>query len=422
MEHVVGQHQVHQCIHIRTHAEVLAVVPRELHLQPVVAVHHAGHAVEAEPVELELLHPVPQVGQQEAQHLPAAVVEAAAVPHPVVPLGPVVEVLAVGAVELVDAVQAVGGGVRVHDVHHHRDAVAVRCVDEVLELIRRAAPRGHGEEVGDVVPERRVVRVLLHRHELHGVVAQRGDARQHVVRKLHVAVDLGLHAGHADVRLVDAQLVRGVRPLVLELVDLLRRRVVVDAVEGDLPGGLHRELDPSRDAVNCLLALDLQVDLHAASVRDGGGPVRVVRQEHLKDAEVVLLHPRAARVRLPVVEVAEQRGGLGVGCPLAVGDALVVAGEAHGLVAAAELLHAALVLVDGVAQCAVLAPAEPQVPLVRVQRLVVHEDAPAVRGDRRVHKLRLGEAVLGLVDGADLGTVDGRGVGARRRHRHECAP
>ncbi len=45
--------------------------------------------------------------------------------------------------------------------------------------------------------------MLLHRHQLHGVVAGFLDARQDVVRKLAVAVDPRLLTGHADVGLVN---------------------------------------------------------------------------------------------------------------------------------------------------------------------------------------------------------------------------
>jgi hypothetical protein len=48
-------------------------------LQPVVVVHHRRHAVEAVPVELVLLHPPARVGDEEAEGLPVAVVEASAV-------------------------------------------------------------------------------------------------------------------------------------------------------------------------------------------------------------------------------------------------------------------------------------------------------------------------------------------------------
>ena len=50
-----------------------------------------------------------------------------------------------------------------------------------LELLRAAGAGGDGKGRGDVGAEGREVGVLLHRHELHRVVAQRRDARQHVV-------------------------------------------------------------------------------------------------------------------------------------------------------------------------------------------------------------------------------------------------
>ena len=73
-----------------------------------------------------------------------------------------------------------------------------------LELLRVTGAGGDGEGRGDVVAKGREVGVLLHRHELDRVVAQRRDARQHVVcaRGLQVgglcsasAAELGLDRG-----------------------------------------------------------------------------------------------------------------------------------------------------------------------------------------------------------------------------------
>ncbi len=154
VHHVVGQHEVGQVLHVGLGPEVLPVVAREDHLQAVVQVHHAGDPVEAEAVELVLLQVEAQVGQQEAEHLPVAVVEEPGVPHPVVPAGARVEVVAVAAVKHVDAVVAVGGGVAVDAVHQDVEAQLVGPVDEGLELLGGAAPRADGKEVGHVVPKR----------------------------------------------------------------------------------------------------------------------------------------------------------------------------------------------------------------------------------------------------------------------------
>eukprot|EP00976_Prorocentrum_cordatum_P005765 115116-Prorocentrum_minimum.AAC.2 len=147
--HVVGEHEVGHALHVGVHAEVLAVAAGELVLEAVVCVHHGGHAVETEAVELVLLHPPTQVGQQEAHGLVLAVVEAAAVPHPVIALRTRVEEMTVGAIEHVDPVDGVAGGVAVHDVHEHNQVVRVSCVDEIFELVGRPAAARHREEVAE---------------------------------------------------------------------------------------------------------------------------------------------------------------------------------------------------------------------------------------------------------------------------------
>ena len=154
-----------------------------------------------------------------------------------------------------------------------------------------------------------------------------------------------------------------------ELVHVLSRRVVIHAVEGDLAGRLHSELDPRGDLVDpgpvsrlrtrgmrvsgvehCCArrmrrrsstSVHLQVDLDTRAVRDSGAAVRFVGQEQLEDAELVLLHP--VLVRVPSVEVADKRGGARSGRPLTVRDAVLVAREAHALVAYARAASARVV-------------------------------------------------------------------------------
>mmetsp|Transcript_11978 Transcript_11978/g.25167 ORF Transcript_11978/g.25167 Transcript_11978/m.25167 type:complete len:437 (+) Transcript_11978:306-1616(+) len=170
VQHVVGEHEVRHALHVGVHSEVLPVVARELVLQTVVGVHHGGDAVEAEAVELVLLHPPTQIGQKEAHGLILAIVEAAAVPHPVITLRTRVEKVAIGAIEHVDPVGGVAGGMAVHNVHEHDQAIRVSRVDEILELIGRPAAARDREEIRHVVPERTVERVLLDRHQLNRVV------------------------------------------------------------------------------------------------------------------------------------------------------------------------------------------------------------------------------------------------------------
>lgn len=103
----------------------------------------------------------------------------------------VVEEAGLSAVELVEAVEDILGGVRVHHVEEHDETVAVRRVDQLLQLLRvsvaaananaidQTAGRrrrssfhspGRRVKVGHLVAETGVVDVLHDGHELYGVV------------------------------------------------------------------------------------------------------------------------------------------------------------------------------------------------------------------------------------------------------------
>ena len=79
------------------------------------------------------------------------IVEEAAAPLLVLPSGWRVEEARVGAVEAVQAVLRVLGGVAVDDVQQHHDAHGVGHVDQLLQLIRGAVPTaGRHAQLGSV--------------------------------------------------------------------------------------------------------------------------------------------------------------------------------------------------------------------------------------------------------------------------------
>ena len=101
-------------------------------------------------------------------------------------------------------VQAVAGvvrGVAVHEIHDHDHPHPVGSVNEVLEVLWTTRPRAHRKGVRDVVAEGGVVRVLLDRHQLNGVVVAGLDPGQDLVREFPVGRDLGLLATHSHVAL-----------------------------------------------------------------------------------------------------------------------------------------------------------------------------------------------------------------------------
>lgn len=148
------QHEVDHCLEVDTVSKVLMVPSREASTDTMVLVHHARHAVEAEAVELVLLDPEAQIAEQEAEDLVVAVVEEAAVPELVPAAAALVEVLVVGAVELVDAIEDVLARVRVHDVEQDGDTHAMRGINQLLQLLWCAVARAGGEEARNLVAER----------------------------------------------------------------------------------------------------------------------------------------------------------------------------------------------------------------------------------------------------------------------------
>mmetsp|Transcript_34629 Transcript_34629/g.98120 ORF Transcript_34629/g.98120 Transcript_34629/m.98120 type:complete len:285 (-) Transcript_34629:493-1347(-) len=210
-------------------------------------------------------------------------------------------------------------------------------VNKGLEILRSARPAANCKGVGDVVAKGRVVCVLLHCHELDGVVAKFLHSGQHVVFELKVGGHLGLCGSHANMRLIDPQGLRALRPLVLPLMGL--GGVPVDSVVfGTHDPGLHGgPADPCREAIHPPAARVLKPDLHARAMGDGGAPVRTIRQGDTPHPKLVLLHPGAG----PVVEIADELSSACCRGPLAVDGAAILSGEAKGVVPLGESFKAA---------------------------------------------------------------------------------
>ena len=329
------QLQVGDSIHIHLRVKVAPQIRERL--VTVVQVKHTGNAIKAEAVETELLQPPSKVTEQELQHLVLAVVKQTAIPVRVatVPLTGV-EVLTVRAVKVIQPLRYIFNSVRVHHIQQHGEAHPVRRVDEVFEILRRTEAVAGGKERGNMVTEGAVVRVLLHSHDLHGVVTQRGYTRQHIVRKLPVAVNARLLTGHADVALVDERNLHrgGIPPRIPPLIGVLRfpdnTAVVV---------GLRILLcvaDPSRDTIPMLVIRAEHMHLHPLTVPQG-----IRRQCHLPHP-VPVPHHRGCRA-VPTVEIADEMQLTRRRSPLPVDPlAALVAVETHPLVPPGTLLRRAV--------------------------------------------------------------------------------
>ena len=147
-----------------------------------VEVQHAGHAVHADAIHVEVLEPVQHVGDQEGADLAAGEVELVRTP--------------VGVNLVLKQHVAVKGGKTVgvgtkaagHPVHDHADARLVARIDKVHELLRVTVARRGGIVAGRLVAPGAVEGMLHERHDLDMRVAHVA----HVVHELHRQVVVGV--------------------------------------------------------------------------------------------------------------------------------------------------------------------------------------------------------------------------------------
>ena len=329
LHQLVGQRQVGQSGTIHLPAEE-KIGPHALGVA-VVGIDHRGHPVEAEPVEMELLQPVADVGEQKTANLRLGVVEQHRIPIGVTPrlAGRRIEV--VGTVQLVEPLVQILHIVGVNQIHNDGQPHRVGPAHQRLQLLRRTEPGRRCKKTGNVVPETAVIGMLGQRHQLDGIVACGPDARQHLFGKLRIGADPFRFQRHTDVALVDVERAQGgdVETVGSPVEGVGRMpelgREVLRAVVLNHPAGIGRNtLVPTVGAVHQHLV--------ERAVTQPLAPVAVVQKNAPHPAAV--LHQRQ-RAPLPAVEIPEEIDLIRFGQPLAKPPTLrpVVALEAEITVA-----------------------------------------------------------------------------------------
>ena len=184
---VVGLHSAVDLADKRAGVQVLlGTVLVELLLAGIVnakvEVQHAGHAVHANAVHVEVLEPVQHVGNQEGADLATGEVKLVRAPVGVN--------LVLKQHVAVKGGKAVGVGAKTagHPVHDHADACLVARIDKVHELLRVAVSRRGGVVAGRLVAPGAVEGMLHKRHDLDMRIAHVA----HVVHELHRQVVVGV--------------------------------------------------------------------------------------------------------------------------------------------------------------------------------------------------------------------------------------
>ncbi|KAG5296014.1 hypothetical protein I7I50_08969 [Histoplasma capsulatum G186AR] len=297
-------------------------------------IQHTRNPIEPKPVKLILLHPEPQVTQQEPQHFMIPVIKQPAIPQLMLPLGTRVEIQIIRPVKHIQPVQHILGCMAMHHIQQHHQPQAMCGVDELLQLLWRAVAAAGCKEIVDLISKTGVVCMFHDSHELDGIVSQAVDAREHVLCKLLIGSHAGLGGGDADVGLVDAQAGRFRRVRVFEGVAVLRGWVPEYGVEFRRDGKVLRDpFDPGWEAVELLagwgshgylfnifnrfesvyLVLLCTESIHSrmagrkgirathldlAVMRNDGNPV-LRRHCYLPNSKVILLHGR--RLAIPII-------------------------------------------------------------------------------------------------------------------------
>mmetsp|Transcript_38357 Transcript_38357/g.102093 ORF Transcript_38357/g.102093 Transcript_38357/m.102093 type:complete len:317 (+) Transcript_38357:5620-6570(+) len=234
-----------------------------------------------------------------------------------IPLGMVaqsssVSVAVVRAIHPRNTVKCIRGAVSVNKVHQDDHAEAVSTIDHFLEFLWCARTACWSEEARHVVTETSVVRVLRDCHQLHGVVPEALDSRQHLVCKFQVRSHLWQFRGHAHVSLVHLHCGGRTRAWVPEHV--LKGRCPEDPVEQVCGWVLPRQLRPRRHTLNPFTTVRFHPDLHLATMVQQPCAIDIGKMHR----------PATERLRgerrgiLPLVELADEKDLLGLWKPLAI--------------------------------------------------------------------------------------------------------
>ncbi|MPN08292.1 hypothetical protein SDC9_155574 [bioreactor metagenome] len=137
MNHLIGQPQIGVGGLVDGGRKIIAVAGEGV-IEPVVAVKHAGDAVEAKAVDVVFVEPEAAVGEQELEHFRLFIIEAERIPGAVFAAFAGIKILLAGAVETAETLDLVAHRVGVNQIHDHPQPHAVGGVDQPLELVRSA--------------------------------------------------------------------------------------------------------------------------------------------------------------------------------------------------------------------------------------------------------------------------------------------
>ena len=272
-----------------------------------VPIQHTRDAVEPESVQMIFFHPELAVGQEEIFGFTLSVVEASGAPRRMMSLGPLIEIQVFPAVEQAEPFRLIVHAVGMDDIHHDGYAAGMCIIHKMFEFLRCSESGRKCVEVGNLVSEGAVIRVLLQGHNLDGVVAKCLDMRKNIDTELFEGGDFFIFGTHAYVALVNQRMRSRTRPGVLPLILFVRFPHLGAEHLGDRV--LHYPPDVGREPFSAASRPFDEEFVEFLMVEEHGGQADfpVSAADRIK---------RIGRRASPVVELAYEVYPAGIGSPL----------------------------------------------------------------------------------------------------------
>ena len=140
---------------------------------------------------MELLEPEQRVRDEETLHFRASVVKIGRSPLPVLRAHFVVGLIKILAVEMAQPLLILAE-MPGHPVHDDADAVLVRRIDKIAEIIRCSVAARHGEIARRLIPPGTVIGMLAQRHELDVGIVHVFDIGDELVGKIAIGEILSI--------------------------------------------------------------------------------------------------------------------------------------------------------------------------------------------------------------------------------------
>ena len=131
-----------------------------------------------------------------------AIVKAARPPCRMTSLRTSVEIQVLASVELAEPFGLIVNRMRMHYIHHDSDSEPMGIIHQGLELLRCAETRAERKEIGHLIAERAVIRMLLKSHYLYRVIAQVSHLGKYITPEILKSTDTFLLSGHSDMALI----------------------------------------------------------------------------------------------------------------------------------------------------------------------------------------------------------------------------